>query len=43
MIVFLRGRVDTRAEGDGVWVQTPRDRIHARALVPIEPDLLSVA
>ena len=37
MIVFLRGRVDTRAEGDGVWVQTPRDRIHARALVPIEP------
>src|SRR6478609_3539094 len=37
MIVYLRGRVDTRPEGDGVWIQTPRDRIHARALVPIEP------
>jgi hypothetical protein len=37
MIVYLRGRVDARPEVDGVWVQTPRDRIHARALVPIEP------
>jgi hypothetical protein len=37
MIVFLQGRVDTPPEDDGVWVQTPRDRIRARALAPIEP------
>lgn len=37
MIVYLRGRVDTWPEGDAVWIQTPRERIHARALVPIEP------
>ena len=29
--------MDTWPEGDAVWVQTPRERIHARALVPIEP------
>ena len=36
MIVYRRGRVDTPLEGDAVWVQTQRDRIYARALVPIE-------
>jgi hypothetical protein len=37
MIVYLRGRVDTPPEGDGVWVRTPRGRIRARVLLPIEP------
>jgi hypothetical protein len=37
MIVYRRGRVDSPQQGDAVWVQTPPDRIHARALVPIGP------
>ena len=36
MIVYLRGRVDARPEGDDVWVRASQDRFLARALTPIE-------